>query len=297
MTSIAARLPSLTTANTSGGRKRRDVVTSLLLLLPTLVFLAIWFVLPLAILLKLSLGDPRGPLAAYQELLGNGVYRQVFLKTVALAFNVALISVVLAYPAAYFMTRLKGLALSLAVGCVLLPLWISVLVRTFAWILLLETNGPVNATLVSLGLVQRPLSLLFNDAGVYIGMVHVLLPYALLPIYTAMRNVDARLMQASEGLGASPWASFRRVYLPLTLPGVAAGFAFVFLLGLGFFITPALLGGIQNVTVPMLIDIFVTERLVWPLAAAASFSLLFLILLLLGAAGRVLNLGQLVAAR
>jgi ABC-type spermidine/putrescine transport system permease subunit I len=297
MTLIAAGSPRFAAAAMRGGGKRRDAVTSTLLLLPALLFLAIWFVLPLAILFRLSLGATGGPISGYAELLGSDVYRQVFGKTVVLAFNVAAISIAFAYPAAYLMTRLKGWVLSLAVACLLFPLWISVLVRTFSWILLLETNGPINATLVALGLVERPLSLLFNNAGVYIGMVHVLLPYALLPIYTAMRGVDERLLRASEGLGASPWASFLRVYLPLTMPGILAGFAFVFLLGLGFFITPALLGGMQNVTVPMLIDNFVSERLVWPLAAAASFCLLFLILLLLAATGRFLNLGQIVAAR
>jgi putative spermidine/putrescine transport system permease protein len=163
--------------------------------------------------------------------------------------------------------------------------------------LLLEKNGPVNSALLGLGLIQQPLSLLFNATGVYIGMVHVLLPYALLPIYTAMLNVDRRLLQASEGLGAPPFFTFRRVYVPLTAPGVAAGFTLVFLLALGFFITPALLGGIQNVTVAMLIDLFVTERLVWSLAAAASFCLLFVILILLLVAGRFLYLGQTVVAR
>jgi len=146
-------------------------------------------------------------------------------------------------------------------------------------------------------MIDQPLSMLFNSTGVYIGMVHVLLPYALLPIYTAMRNVDGRLLQASDGLGAEPLQTFLRVYLPLTLPGVAAGFLLVFLLALGFFVTPMMLGGMQNLTVAMLIDLFVTERLIWPLAAAASFWLLLIVLLLIASAGRFLNLTQTVAAR
>lgn len=287
-------LHAIAGANRGSNRGR---VAGILLLAPAVLFLAVWFLLPLVILFRLSLTTPTGHFAAYGELLGNDVYRAIFRNTIVLAFNVALISVALAYPAAYLLTRLKGWALTAAAACVLFPLWISVLVRSFSWMLLLESNGPINTALLATGLIHLPLSLLFNNTGVYIGMVHVLLPYALLPIYTSMRTVDDRLMLASEGLGASPWTSFRRIYLPLTMPGVAAGFAFVFLLGLGFFITPALLGGIHNMTVSMLIDNFVNERLVWPLAAASSFSLLFLILLLLAGAGRFLNIGQMVAAR
>jgi len=268
-----------------------------LLLLPAAVFLAGWFIVPLAQLLLLSLADPRGAAAPYAELLGNAVYRQIFLNTLVLAFNVTWICVLLAYPTAYLLTRLRGWLLGLAVYCVLIPLWISVLVRTFSWMLILERNGPLNAVLVSLRVLERPASLLFNNTGVVIGMVHVLLPYALLPIYSAMRTVEPRLLLASEGLGATPLMTFRRIYLPLTLPGVAAAATFVFLLALGFFVTPALLGGIHNLTAAMLIDNFVNERLVWPLAAAASFCLLALILVLLLAASRFLQFGQTLVAR
>lgn len=267
------------------------------LLLPSLLFLLIWFVAPLGQLLRLSFSDRAGFFAAYAELLGNSVYRQIFLNTVILAFNVTVICVVLAYPTAYLLTRLKGWALAFAFYCVMVPLWISVLVRTFSWMLLLEKSGPVNTILVEAGVLASPAALLFNTLGVVIGMVHVLLPYALLPIYSAMRSIDPRLLLASEGLGASPFASFWRVYLPLSLPGVAAAAAFVFLLGLGFFVTPALLGGMQNVTASMLIDNFVNERLVWPLAAASAFCLLFIILALLAVASRFLHLGQMLVAR
>ena len=195
------------------------------------------------------------------------------------------------------LSRLRGYVLSIALWCVLFPLWISVLVRTFAWILLLGQNGPINHLLVASGLVNQPVSFLFNSTGVYIGMVHVLLPYALLPIYTAMRNVEQTLLLASDGLGATPLQTFRRVYLPLTMPGVAAGFLLVFLLALGFYITPAILGGLRNLTVAMLIDLYVTEQLVWPLAAAAAFWLLLFVLVLILIASRLVNVTATVAAR
>lgn len=275
---------------------RQNAVTAALLL-PAVLFLGVWFLIPMGKLFQLSMSAPEGALSAYRELLGNAVYRQVFTKTLLLSVNVTVISVVLAYPTAYILSRLKGAALTAVFYCVLFPFWTSVLVRTFSWILLLERNGPINDALVGLGLVSQPVSFLFNDLGVYIGMVHVLLPYALLPIYASMLGVDERLLLASEGMGASPFTTFIRIYLPLTLPGVAAGGAFVFLLALGFFITPALLGGLQNLTVAMLIDLFVSERLVWSLAAAASFCLLFIILGLIVVASRFLRLGRFLVLR
>lgn len=267
------------------------------LLAPLLIFVIICFFVPLGALLKLSFANAADPLSAYREIAESEVYRRVFLNTALLAFNVALITVVLSYPTAWMLSRLRGFQLSLAVACLLFPLWISVLVRTFAWMLLLEQNGPINRALVELGIVGHPVAMLFNSLGVYIGMVHVLLPYALLPIYSSMRTVDRRLLMASDGLGASPLQTFFKIYLPLTSPGVASGFLLVFLLALGFYVTPAMLGGIGNLTIAMLIDVFVTERLVWPLAAAASFWLLLLILALVLVASRFLNLATTVTAR
>src|SRR5262245_10697037 len=275
----------------------RATLTTWLLLLPVVLFLAGWFIIPLAQLFMLSLEGKGGPLSAYREILSDEVFRAVFWKTLLLAATVTAISVLLAYPTAYLLSRLKGAWLTLAVYCVLVPFWISVLVRTFSWMLLLERNGPINMTLQWTGVIGQPLKLLFNDFAVHLGMVHVLMPYAVLPIYAAMLKVDSRLLLASDGLGASGLQTFLRVYLPLTAGGLAAGAIFVFLLSLGFYIAPALLGGLHNLTVAMLIDNFVNERLVWPLAAAASFILLVIILAILAAAARFLSLGQILAVR
>ena len=268
-----------------------------LLLLPALLFLLVWFIAPLLQLLLLSFGGKEGPLSAYAELLTSEVFRAVFVNTLILALSVAAICVVLAYPTAWLLSRLDGFWLTVALYCVLVPFWISVLVRTFSWMLLLERNGPLNVAISWAVGSQAPLKLLFNDFGVHVGMVHVLLPYAVLPIYAAMLKVDERLLLASDGLGASGPQTFWRVYLPLTARGVAAGAIFVFLLALGFYITPALLGGLHNLTIAMLIDNFVNERLVWPLAAAASFILLVIILALLALTARLVPLQQIVDAR
>jgi len=292
----AATALSLDIGSGPGLQVRRRLGT-FLLLLPMLIFLGFWFVLPIGQLLLLSFDMPAGPFAAYAELLGSPVFRQVFVNTFILALVVTACCVVMGCPTAYLLSRVRGFWFTVALYCVLVPFWISILVRTFSWMLLLERNGPVNAWLMRAGITDAPLPLLFNDFSVYVGMVHVLLPYAVLPIYSAMIKVDTRLLQASEGLGASGPTTFARVYLPLIFPGILAGAAFVFLLALGFYITPALLGGLQNLTAAMLIDNFVNERLVWPLAAAASFILLFIVLAILAVMARFLALGSVLVMR
>jgi len=209
-----------------------------------------------------------------------------------MAFGVTFICALLAWPVAYVLSRLKGRWFGLALYGVLFPFWISVLVRTFSWMLLLERNGPVNRLLMGLHLTDHPLALLFNNTGVLIGMVHVLLPYLILPLYGAMVRVDRRLLLASDGLGAGLLDTFRHVYFPLCLPGLAGGATFVFLLSLGFFITPSLLGGANAINVSMLIASFVNDRLAWSLAAAASLILLAAVLLLVGVAARLLPLDK-----
>ena len=273
----------------------RDARVTALLLAPAGLFLGAAFLLPLAQLFRLSLGARNGPLAAYREVLGSVVYQRVFLNTLVVAFVVTVMCLLLAYPTAFVLSRLRGGLRAVAFYCVLVPFWISLLVRTYAWMLLLGTQGPVNAALLAVGAVSQPLPLLFNSTGMLIGMVHVLLPYAILPIYAAMVKVDERLLLASDGLGAPPATTFRRVYLPLTLPGVTAGAVFVFLLALGFFVTPALLGGLGNLMVATLIETLVNERLAWALAAAASFALLGVILGLLAVAVRFVSLGTVLA--
>jgi ABC-type spermidine/putrescine transport system permease subunit I len=278
------------------GGGRRAASATLFLLLPAMLLLAGSFLVPLVHLVALSLSAPAGRLAPYAELVGNAVYRKVFFNTFSFAVVVTAVALVLAFPLALALTRLGGRAKALLFAAVLLPLWISVLVRTFAWMLLLEKNGPINRLLVASGIVDQPLALLFNHVGVLIGMVHVLLPYAVLPIYTALVRIDPALLRASEGLGATRFTTFRRVLLPQARGGIATAASFVFLLSLGFFITPALLGGARDITLAMLIDNFVEEQLVWPLAGAASVILLAATLAVLAVAGRAMSPARLADA-
>ncbi len=270
----------------------RERLASIVMLIIPVLFMLIWFAAPLTMFLAQAFQDPAGPWAPFKSLLGIKVYRQIFLGTLELAVAVTIAAILISYPIAFVLSRSKGTKFKLILYCVLFPLWVSVLVRTFSWILLLETNGPINRALVGTGLFDAPVQLLFNDTGVFIGMVHVLTPYALLPIYTAMSRVDNHLLLASDGLGASLWDTFLRVYLPLTAPGIAGGAAFVFLLSLGFFITPAILGGVNAISLSMLIEQFVNEDLDWVRAAAASLILFVSVLIILGLCSRFIRLGQ-----
>ncbi|MBV9754603.1 MAG: ABC transporter permease [Hyphomicrobiales bacterium] len=278
-------------------QKSGDALGAALLLAPALLVIAIAFLTPLARLAALSFSSPQGVLAAYRELLGDEVFWIVLRNTIGLAAIVTIITLTGGFALALALTRLGGGWRLALFAAVVLPLWISVLVRTFSWMLLLERNGPINEAMVATGVIGQPVQLLFNFTGVTIAMVHVLLPYAVLPIYAALIKIDPALLKASEGLGASFATTFRRVLLPLSARGVATAAAFVFLLSLSFFVTPALLGGANNMTVPMLIDTFVNERLAWPLAGAASMLLLGLVLACIAVIGRFVPLGGLAEAR
>ena len=210
----------------------------------------------------------------FAKALGEKLYLQVFWITFQIAAFVTVFCLLLAYPLGFLLaTTTPGWA-TLGFVFVLLPLWTSVLVRTYAWMVLLGRNGVFNRLLVEGGIVDAPLPLLHNFNGVLIGMVHVLLPYMVLPIYGAVRRLDPALVAAAEGLGASSWRIFWRIYLPLTLPGIFAGSVIVFVLSLGFYITPALLGGGKVIMLAVLIEQEVRQTLNWPFAAALSAVLL-----------------------
>ena len=261
------------------------------LLAPGVLIAVFAFLVPLARLVALSFSAPSGPFVAYAQLLGDDIYARVFANTFVIAIVVTVVALVIAFPVAFALTRLARTWRGVVFACVLLPLWISVLVRTFSWMLLLERNGPINRFVVASGLADQPLALLFNHTAVLIGMVHVLLPYAVLPMYAALVRIDPSLLRASEGLGASAVTTFLRVLFPLSLRGVATAATFTFLLALGFFVTPALLGGSSSLTLSMLIDGFVSERLDWPLAAAASVVLLAAALAVVAIAGHFISVG------
>lgn len=237
-----------------------------------LAFLGLLFLVPVFRLLLLSVDG--GSLAHYQKAITSDLYVTVFIETFRIAAIVTIVSLLLAYPVAYVLSTASPRWLFIGLVFLMLPFWTSVLVRTYAWMILLGRNGVFNQMLIGLGLTDKPVAMIFNETGVVVGMVHVLLPYMVFPIYSAMLRVDHDLLLAAEGLGASGWSVFRRVFLPLTLPGVAAGIALVFILSLGFYITPALLGGGKVIMIAVLIEQQVRQFLEWGFAAALSTMLL-----------------------
>lgn len=244
--------------------------------LPLLAFLLIFFALPVAMLLGASFLGADGSLSLvhYQKLFGNELYVRVMWSTIKLSMWVAGISVIVAYPIAYVIANSRGNLQQALMLLVLLPFWTSFLIRTFAWIVLLARNGVVNTYLMKFGLISEPLSLMYNFMGVMIGMTHALLPIAVMTILPVMLSIDPSLRKAAALLGGGPGQAFWRVYFPLSFPGVAAAWLLVFVSSLGFFITPALLGGPDQTMVTQLIIQQVQQLLNWGFAGALSMLLL-----------------------
>jgi len=240
--------------------------------LPALILLLAFFLFPVVRMLGYSV--EAGTLDWYAKALGEGLYLQVFWNTFEIALLVTSFCLLLGYPLGFLIATTTPTWATLGFIFVLLPLWTSVLVRTYAWMVLLGRNGIFNRWLLDAGIISDPLPLLHNFTGVLIGMVHVLLPYMVLPIYGAVRRLDPAIVAAAQGLGASNWRIFWRIHVPLTLNGIFAGSVLVFVLSLGFFITPALLGGGRVMMIAVLIEQQVRETLNWPFAAALSFVLL-----------------------
>jgi len=198
------------------------------------------------------------------------VYRQAFARTISISAAVTLLCLVLGYPVAWLLANLPAKSGNRLMLLVIVPFWTSLLVRTTAWYVLLQPGGVINSLLMGLGLATHPLPLIFNRAGVLIGMTHVLLPYMILAIYSVMKSVSPVYMRAAQSLGAHPFTAFVRIYVPQTLPGVGAGCFLVFVLALGYYITPALLGGAGDEMISQLIAMQTNTQLNWGLAGALS---------------------------
>jgi putative spermidine/putrescine transport system permease protein len=211
---------------------------------------------------------PNGSLAFLPP--DSSVYLSAFGRTVWISASVTILCLLLGYPVAYLLATLPAANSNRLMLLVIVPFWTSLLVRTTAWYVLLQPGGVINSLMMSLGLVSRPLPLVFNRTGVLIGMTHILLPYMILAIYSVMKGVSPVYMRAAQSLGAHPVTAFIRIYMPQTLPGVGAGCFLVFVLALGYYITPALLGGAGDEMISQLIAAQTNEQLNWGLAGALS---------------------------
>lgn len=215
-----------------------------LLTAPGLLLIATVLVVPVAWLFWLSAFDAAGQLtwANYERMLSS-VYINTFLTTFRIAGIVTLVCALIGYPVAYMMAQAKSRMATVIMVAVMLPFWTSVLVRTYAWLVLLQRTGLINSTLLNIGIIDTPLPLVHNELGTIIGMVHVMLPFMILPLYASMKAIDSSLVLAAANCGASPAQAFRQVYFPQTITGLSSGAGIIFVLCLGFFVTPVLLGG------------------------------------------------------
>ena len=230
-----------TTLRRQGARERRALAS---LTLPGALLIFVVLILPIGWLFWLSFFGPSGvaTLDNYARMLRPD-YVRTFISTFQVAGLVTLVCVLLGYPVAYLLSQLPDRVASILMIFVILPFWTSVLVRTYAWLVLLQRTGLINTWLTDAGIIAEPLPLVHNLLGTVIGMVHVMLPFLILPLYASMKAIDPVYMRAAANCGASPAQAFRQVFLPMSLPGLAAGVGLVFVLCLGFFVTPALLGG------------------------------------------------------
>jgi ABC-type spermidine/putrescine transport system permease subunit I len=245
-----------------------------LALTASLAFFVAVYLYPLSRLVVWSLFSPAFTFEHYAKLFGEPAYLRAFRNTAQISLWVTVIALLLGYPLAYLMTVVSKRTRAILIVLVLVPFWTSVLVRTFAWMVILGRRGLINQILIGWGVTDRPLALIYNMVGVLIGMVHVLLPFMVLPLLSVMSRIDGSLVTAARSLGASPRQAFLRVFLPLSLPGVSAGCVLVFLLAVGFYITPALLGGEGQVTFATLIELVVRDLLDWNFGASLGVFLL-----------------------
>jgi putative spermidine/putrescine transport system permease protein/spermidine/putrescine transport system permease protein len=276
-------------------RERRRILG---LSLPAATIITVIVFLPTLWLFALSFVEGEAfSWAHYQRMIDSTAYFKIFRQTFEISITVTALSLLLGYPLAYLMAQLPRRAANLCLVLVFIPFWTSLLVRTYAWLVLLQRKGLINAWLLDVGLVDTPIRLVHNYTGTVIGMLHIMLPFLILPTYNALKSIDPNFMLAAANLGASPVRAFWTVFFPLSMPGVIAGSLLVFILCLGFYVTPALLGGGKVTMVSMQIQQNAALYFDWGAASALGVVLLAVTMLLFLVIGRVLPLDRLMGGR
>lgn len=264
----------------------RKTKTLLILLLPATIWLLIFFVIPLIIVLIYSFLE-RGiyggvtwefTLKNYQRL-ADDLYLNIIWRSLGLASLTTLICLIIGYPVAFLIATISGRWRNLLLFLVIIPFWTNFLVRTYAWMVILRSEGVINTILQSLNLIQDPLNLLFTPFAVIVGLIYGYLPFMILPLYANIERLNFSLVEAAQDLGANHIKTFFRIILPLTLPGIMAGSVLVFIPALGAFITPDILGGAKTVMVGNLIQNQFLQARDWPFGSALSMGLMILVLI------------------
>ena len=266
---------------------RREQGRLLSLSVPAFLLVGTLVLVPMGWLFGLSIyGSDGFTLENYSRLI-HPAYKETLITTFELAFLVTGLCILLGYPLAYIASQLRPRLAALVMLCVLFPFWTSLLVRTYAWLVLLQRRGVINTWLIDMGIIDTPLKLVHNFTGTTIGMVHIMLPFLILPLYASMKTIDFDLMKAAANLGASPARAFWQIYVPLTMSGLGAGVILVFVLSLGFYVTPALLGGGRVMMWAMQIERSMSVYGDWGAASALGVVLLVMTLGILWLLGRL----------
>lgn len=252
-----------------------------LLLTISVTFLLVFMILPILDMFTKSVVDDNGFTWSYfKEFFSKSLYAKILLNTIRLSLIIGLVTIVLGYPVAYLMNRVGPVLRCIIMGCVQIPFWTSLLVRTYSWIVILQNQGVVNVVLQKLGIIKQPIQLLYNDAGVIIVMTYIMLPYMIFSISSVMGQIDKNVIIASRSLGAGKTMTFFRIFLPLSLPGIMSGFFIVFLNTMGYYIVPALVGGQKSQMFSQTIQNELSGVLNWNFASAISIILVMVTMMI-----------------
>ena len=280
--------------------EQREARQPWILLAPALTAIGLLLIVPLLFIvvysfwLKSAAGadTPGFFLDNWKEVLTDAFYRDILIATLKISAITTVACALLGYPAAYFIARSKGNKLILLV-LLMLPFWISYIIRTMSWINILGVSGALNSALVWLGIIHEPIQMLYNQSTVILGLVHFLLPFMVLNIFVSLDGIDTNLEDAASSLGATRWQGFLQVTLPLSLPGLAAGGLLCFVLSAGTYITPVILGGPRDAMFANLVYEAIIRQLNWPLGSALSLLLLIVLGVLVLIYNRYLGMAQL----
>ncbi|THF48380.1 ABC transporter permease [Allorhizobium terrae] len=271
---------SLTTETVGPKGRRAFRLGNFAATVPALALLILFFVIPVLILLSRSVTDPVFGFSNYAALLGSTTYLKIFFNTFTVAALVTVVSLIIGFPVAWALAIMPSRLSSIIFAVLLLSMWTNLLARTYAWMVLLQRTGVINKMLIGLGIIDKPLALVNNLTGVTIGMTYIMLPFIIIPLYGVIRKIDPAILQAAALCGATRWQALTKVLIPLAAPGMMAGALMVFVMSLGYFVTPALLGGTANMMLAELITQFVQSLVNWGMGGAAALVLLVVTLAL-----------------
>ena len=275
--------------------EKRENYTFFGLTVPYLVLVGAMIIIPIGWLFFLSFIGRDGSFSFenYERMVNSKAYLRIFLTTFKISLLTTFFCILLGYPLAYFMSQISRKWASLCMIGVLIPFWTSLLVRTYAWLVLLQKKGLINNIAIDLGIITEPIKFVHNTSGTLIGMVHIMLPFLILPLYANMRAIDTQCIKAASSLGATPVRTFWTVFFPLSIPGLLAGSLIVFVLCLGFYVTPAVLGGGRVIMAAMKISSNIELYFSWGAASALGVVLLVVTMIILFIASKLVSLDQL----